>query len=499
MNDIILTDARGTPQPRMDAVPSVSGYPAAQNSPLRTSFLAFPTNSRQEITAHTRKEIVRKVRALDACLGFIGRFKQKTGQHAVGKGIFPRPSTDAEEWNQKCKAYHDELNENPLRHSIDGSRDFYEDQRLAAEAHIDDGEYFSALVNDDEDGQLKVQPLDPFEIEQPWKADLQEWNDGVRTDSIGRVLEYAVMELPGLRGPINRNSRMVEAANMLHLFKRRRAKQWRGLPMVYAGVNSLIDALDLKCLEVGTAKLHSALGMVVRKQKGEAGKSGITNQLTKILGDDGKVTKVSENFWQGAGIQYLGLDEGIELLTSDRPSPNLIAFIEFLYRDAAVGTGLPYEVLYDLSKLGGATARGVLEDAQWFFEQMQDRVIMRHSRPLYILRTARAIATGALPPCPDPKWWTCDWQGPAKLTVDAGRTADSNIKLLKNGGMTFEGYFEERGLDARTQHMRQIRHIQWLQKECEKAGVPLSMIIESTPGVNVAINQGGSNLPPDES
>jgi hypothetical protein len=37
----------------------VSGYDAAQNSPTRTGFIAFPTNSRQELNSYTRKELVR--------------------------------------------------------------------------------------------------------------------------------------------------------------------------------------------------------------------------------------------------------------------------------------------------------------------------------------------------------------------------------------------------------------------------------------------------------
>jgi capsid protein len=490
MSGIVITDRRGNAiQANSDVGPAASGYDAANSSPLRSTLGGFPTNSRVEISAFTRKQIVKKVRALDANLGFIGRIKQKTGQHAVGKGIFARPATRDEEWNQLALQHWERIAENPELHAIDGSRDLYEDQRLAAEAPIDDGEYFAALVRD-EAGNLMVQPLDVFEVDQPFGSDPAagpDWHDGVRIDDYGRALDYAVRELPGPFSAPAALSRIVEAGQMLHLFKRRRPKQWRGLPMVYAGVNSLIDVLDLKSLEVGSAKLHSALGLVVKKQNGDSGKKGVSNQITKMLDGAGQITKVGEKFWQGAGIQYMGLDEGIELLTSDRPSPNLLAFMEWLYRDASVGTGLPIEVLYEMSKLGGANTRAVLEDAQWFFEMIQDSVVMRHSRPLYILRIADAIAKGELRPCRDPQWWICDWQGPAKLTVDVGRTADANIKLMRNGLATFEGFYEERGLNARTQHTRQIKHLSWLKQECEREGVPIEWIIEPTPGVQLNI------------
>lgn len=488
MSGIVLTDSRGR---IMETSASASGYDAANSSPLRSSLSGFPTNSKRELTPRTRKEIVRKVRALDACLGFIGRFKQKVGQHSVGKGVFPRWISRDEDWNQAMKAYMEPRLENPDVYSVDGSRDFYEDQRLAVESPVDDGEYFSAFTRSEETNRLQMQPLDVFEIEQPMPSpqlDIREWVDGVRTNRQGRVMDYAVRELPDIWSGSGQTSRIVEAANMIHVFKRRRAKQWRGLPFVYAGVNSLIDILDLKSLMIGSAKLHEALGIVVRKQKGEPGKGGVSANLEKILGTDGKLTQVSENFIRGAAIQYMNTDEGIDLLSSERPSPNMLAFMEWLYRDASAATGLPVEVLYDLSKLGGATARGVLEDAQWFFEMQQDRVVMRHSRPILLSMAAEAMHIGDVPYCRDPIWWALEWQGPAKLTVDIGRTADANIKLLKNGLGSFEAYFEERGQDARTQHMRQIEHLVWLKKTCEDKGIPIEWLIEPTPGVQLNLS-----------
>ena len=161
--------------------------------------------------------------------------------------------------------------------------------------------------------------------------------------------------------------------------------------------------------------------------------------------------------------------------------------MEWLYRDASVACGLPVEVLYDLSKLGGATARGVIEDAQWFFEMTQDRTVMRHTRPIVLAMAAEAMHLGEVPVCKDPVWWALEWQGPAKLSVDIGKTADANIKLLRNGLGSFEGYFEERGQDARTQHTRQIEHLAWLKAQCEAKGIPIEWIIEPPPNVHISI------------
>lgn len=467
-----------------DAGPAGSGYDAANNSPARSSMMAFPINSRKELSEFSRREIVRKVRAIDANLGFPGRIKQKCGQHAVGKGVFARPSTQDEEWNQAVVRYTDRIFENPDLYSIDGTRDFYEDQRLAAEAQIDDGEFFSAFVRDERDEALKMQHIDPFEVKQPLGV-TKHWNDGVHTDVFNRVIEYSVMELPAPWEGAIMPFRHVAANQMIHVFKRRRAKQWRGIPWLYAGVNSLIDALDLKSLEVGTAKLHSALGVVAKKQNKEAGKVGIGSQIEKLMGENsnGKPSAVSESFFSGAAIHYCGLDEGLELLTSDRPSQNLLSFIEFLYREAAVGMGLPVEILYEMSKLGGVSARAVMDDAQFFFAMLQDRIITQHSRPIYLAFVLEGMRTGQIPMCRDPHWWSVEWQGPAKLNADYGRTAQANIQLLKNGMLGYENFYEQLGLSARSQHKRQINHLAWLKAECDAAGVPIEWLIEPPAGI----------------
>lgn len=451
--------------------------------------MAFPINSRKELTEFSRREIVRKVRAIDANLGFAGRIKQKCGQHAVGKGVFARPVTQDEEFNQAVVRYTDRIFENPDLYSIDGTRDFYEDQRLAAEAQIDDGEFFSAFVRDDRDKSLKMQHLDPFEVKQPLGV-TKDWNDGVHTDAVNRVIEYSVMELPAPWEGAIMPFRHVAANQMIHVFKRRRAKQWRGIPWLYAGVNSLIDALDLKSLEVGTAKLHSALGVVAKKQNREAGKVGIGSQVERILGntEGGKPRPVAESFFSGAAIHYCGLDEGIELLTSDRPSQNLLAFIEFLYREASVGMGLPVEVLYEFSKLGGVTARAVMDDAQFFFQMLQDRIITMHSRPIYLAFVLEGMRSGQIPICKDPQWWSVEWQGPAKMNADYGRTAQANIQLLKNGMLGFEDYYEQHGLTARSQHLRQINHLAWLKEQCEEKGVPIEWLIEPPAAIQNVMN-----------
>ena len=470
-----------------------SGYEGAQFSGMRSAFLAFPTNVRRELNQFTRKELARKQRALDSNLGIFGRIKSKIGQHSIGKGCCARPITLDKEWNELNKKRFEARMSNELLYSASENFDFWEDQRFCAETMIGDGEYLEIMAK--KEGRDCMQRLDIFEVRSPIGIDNIRsdsggiWRDGVMTDGYDAPRVYGVCELPdelGYPNFRNFNVRQVPADSMLHVYAHRRAHQNRGITWFYSGINNGIDALDVIALEKGAAKLHSALGLAVRKKQGEAGSQGITGQLEKLLG--GNKTVVDENFWRGAAITYLGTDEGIDLLCSERPAPNLLAFLEFLYREIAIGLGLPLEVVYKMGELGGATARAGLEDAQWLFDMVQDKVIMRHSRRIYIWDTARAMVAGEIPVCKDPEWWATAWRGPAKLTVDLGRTADAAVLLMRNAALSHVRYFDERDQDVYQEMTQEIEFRKWLKERCDAAGVDYKELIEPTPGAQTNIH-----------
>lgn len=480
-------DTAPTPQASAD-FGSIGGsaYDAANDGPARST-LIIPTNSLLELNRYTRTQLVQKVRALSANLPVLNRIIGKIGQHAVGKGIFVRPTTQDTEWNELARKFFEEWAGNPGVYSIDASRDHYEDQTLVAETLVGDGEYFAAMVAS-ENGAPMIQPLDVHEIESPpgtsGYGDASGWLDGVKLNAYMRPTAYGVRELTAPGRPQDRNVREVPASDMLHVFMRRRAKQVRGLTWFFSGINQGIDALDLRALVTGTAKLHESLGLVVKK----SGKLNRKGALDKIKSANTGGTPADEDFralekiYGGGLISYLGQEGEIELLASSRPSQNIREFILFLYAELAHATRLPFEVILSLASLGGATARGALEDAQWLFEMVMDKIIWRHSYPIYRWRIAKAVKEGRLRPCRDPAWWACSWRGPAKLTVDIGRTADANIKLIKNGALSLTRYYDERSLEARDELTDQVELIAWLQQLCAQKGVDMNRILEPTPG-----------------
>jgi capsid protein len=458
------------------------GYDAAQGGEGRSN-LIFPRNSRVEYNRWTRRLLLEKSRAIEGNFAFVTRLRSKIGRATVGKGIFPYPVTKDEEWNVLARELFDRWASNPAVYSVDNSIDLWEDQRIAAEQlGAGDGEHFEVFTQ--RDGIPMMQPLDPFEIESPW-GNWGEYEDGVRPDAYLRPLSYSCRTLPSPVQPYTFTWTDIPAFAMIHLFRRRRAKQFRGLPPLYSSMNDSNDAMDTLALEKATAKLHAALG-VSKVTKAINKGAGITTQLEKVFREHGpedpERRRLTEKFWQGAAIIELDEGESLDLITSNRPSQPVIEGIKFYCELVALSADLPLSVVLTFAGLGGTPTRAELEDAQSTFEMGQDRLVWRQSQPIYTRRMAIAQETGEIRRCLDPYWWAADWHGPAKITCDYGRTADANIKLSRNGMLSHPRYFEERGQDADREMDKQIAFLKRTRDKCEAADVPFELIFEPTPG-----------------
>lgn len=485
----------------MSEAASISGYDGAQDSAARST-LIFPTNSRTEYNRVTRRKLLTHYRALESNFAFTTRIRKKVARCVAGKGIFPHPVTRDAAWNKLAKAYFERWAFNPHTYSIDGSCDLAEDQRFTAEQiGAGDGEAWEALVRVKEGGngpgRLYVQPLDPFEIESPFGAgglNPRDYDDGVRTDAYLRPLAYSVRELPAPGPPASMNFREIPARSMIHVFCRRRRKQLRGLPPLYSALNDGHDAMDTLALEKATAKLHALLGVakIVKPEKAGGGQ-GMTASIAKALAEDGTIEKLEEKFHGGAVTLELAEGEDVKLLTSTRPSNPIIEGVKLYCWLMGLGADLPFSVLWGFAGMGGTPTRADMEDAQGTFEINQDQVVWRQSEPIYVTKLADGMLRGELPLCRDPYWWASDWHGPAKITVDYGRSASANIDLTRNGLMSHPRYFEERGMDAYAEMRKQIDFLKWLRGECDAAGIPIEMIIEPTPGAVTNVQVQSSN------
>lgn len=477
--------------------PSASFYDGAYDSGARSSFnYPFPLSAKREINPFVRREILKRLRALEANLGLVQRAKGQVSKYAIGFGVFPGPRTLDPDWNKQSRAQFMDWANNPAVCDVAGAMNFWERQRYHAETFFAENESFDCLVSSSFSGAPQLQLFDNTEVGSPYGYALAynlDYIDGVKPDQFYKPLSYLVsVESAQPKRGYQFDTREIPAGDMIHIVKRKRANQLRGISPWAPVINAGIDVLDLEAVVNHSAKLHNAMGVSVNKKSGDGGKKGLTAKVQQTLNSEGKVTQVDEKFIRGAAIQYLGLDEEIKIVSSDRPTENLLNFLVYRIRHIINTTGLPFEIVWDMATLGGAASRIILEDAQWFFDLVQDILNDRFNQRVWVWFCASQMKRGLLPVCKDPRWWVCDWQGPPKLTADAGRTAQSEIDLLHSGFNSWQDYYAKRGRNWQPVIQGRIDELKWAKGQCDTAGIPLEYIFAPKPGTVLQVH-GGQN------
>jgi capsid protein len=130
-------------------------------------------------------------------------------------------------------------------------------------------------------------------------------------------------------------------------------------------------------------------------------------------------------------VTALGVGEKVEMFKNERPSPNIVNMYHDTIRDIAVGCGLSYGFVYDLSGLTGPAVRQCsAQDSRAIGNWQQ---LLRESKldPVVMLLLGNAIANGDLPY--HPNWMDWQWFFPAKPTIDVGRESIANINEIQAG------------------------------------------------------------------
>lgn len=483
-------------------------FTAAMTSSTRTNTTGMPFDSRRELTHFRRREMVKKGRWLYNNLGLISRFVKGTSRYSVGGGIVPVPTTGDEDFDKVLLDYFINWAETPAVCDVRQRFTFWRMQKAALRSMFKDGEsFFLKAPAPDEvlvDGLPPIMGLPSLQWletqhignlgydSEGW--DPQDFRDGIRIDfKTGAVTDYSMLEDMNPRAMDMRRRVIIPSDAMLHVFDPERASQNRGLPWYYHGQNSALDIIDLTALEKHAAKIHAAMAAAIKKRSGEAGPKGFTGNLDKKqrVGADGKTRIISfENFIGGAGILQMGLDEELQLLTSNRPSMTFTGFIDYLVRDLAWGFGVSPEFIWAVADLSGPNARVILEDAKWFFEEVQDLLVQIFCVPVYMWVVARGIERGEIKvPANVVNPYAAHWQGPAKLTIDEGKVGMIELERLANGCGTWEDYWGARGRNGRTMVRRRIDEVADAIKYAEQKKVPFDYIIQ--------LNMGGTGGPND--
>ncbi len=266
--------------------------------------------------------------------------------------------------------------------------------------------------------------------------------DGVIVNDNGRNIGYRIL------GETEEDDYDISVQNFNLLFEPEWADQYRGISRLAKSLTDWADQQDINEFLKRGIKLASSVGLLSHTEQGDAVSAG-----ANIVGmeEDGFVSGGTDNgvsieSIRGGEILYMkaGLNEKIEGLKDERPSPNTEAFIERIQRRAMYSIGWCQEML-DASKIGGASVRLVQDLVRKSIASRQ-ATLDRRAKIIVNYALAKAMNLGIISQNND-DWYKWSFTKGGVISVDNGHEADADRQGYVMGLSTMSEISAKKGRD----------------------------------------------------
>jgi lambda family phage portal protein len=254
----------------------------------------------------------------------------------------------------------------------DGQLDFYGLQELAARTRFEAGEVLIRrrlrTVDDGFEVPFQLQVLEPDYLVNKFET-LANGNvviAGIEFDLVGRRVAYHLYRShPGETGTFMRNGMetvRVPASEILHLYRKKRPQQVRGMPQLAVSMMRMRDLADYEDAELVRKKIEACFSVFVRTENDARALGSIESNTP-----DRRIEKIGPGM-----INYV---KGAEEITFANPQANGAYgdYTRTQLHAIAVGTGCTYEQLTgDLSQVNFSSMRAgrmefnnLIDQEQW--------------------------------------------------------------------------------------------------------------------------------------
>jgi len=383
--------------------------------------------------------------------------------NAIGTGITAQARTGDQELNGEIdRAWSEWIEEC----DADGQLDFYGIQALVARTVFESGECLVRFrQRPDADGlkiPVQLQVLEPDYLDQSktQKTETGYIIQGVEFDLVGRRIYYWLFgSHPGevtqtsLRGSLT--SARVPASEVLHVYRKDRPGQVRGVPWLAPVVITLRDLDEYEEAELVRKKIEACFAAFVTQPHGPEGPSIGPATTEPATG------KRIESFEPGM-IEYLRPGEEITFST---PS-HVAGYRDYVAaKQATIATGLQltYEQLTgDLSRVNYSSYRAGLLSFRNGIEAFRWLVfIPMFCIPVWERFLAVAFTAGEIS---QPGPFKAEWTPPGFGSVDPYKDSLATLNRIRTGTLTLRQAIAEQGYDPDAQ-LEQIAEINRLLDE----------------------------------
>lgn len=212
---------------------------------------------------------------------------------------------------------------------------------------------------------------------------------------------------------------------VLHLYKRLRPDQTRGVPYLAPVIALLKQLGDYTDAEVRAAVVSAMYTVFVKSSADGAG--------TAIPGEkDGALAENELKLGSGA-VLSLRANEDVTFADPSRPNEKFDPFVLSVLRQIGVGLELPFELLVKHFTASYSASRAALEMAWQFFRKRRAWVAGRLCHPAYEWMMEEAVASGRLnrpgffeDPILRYAYLGGSWIGPARISLDPLKEANAD-------------------------------------------------------------------------
>lgn len=351
----------------------------------------------------------------------------------VGSGIRPQ-------WNnEEIQALWDRW---VVESDKDGGCDFYGLQSLAASAQFESGEVLGRLIYRKPADKLAV-PLQLQVIESEHLDPKLSKSDGNRLIKMGiefngsgqRSAYHLWQHHPNEPLTTGMNQRIrVPADQMVHMYRRKRPGQIRGIPELSSVIVRLYEIDEMQSATLARQKLAQLFGAFVRRKTGH--EPDDEGPYFGELVDNG--TEQIEEFVPG-GIHYLEDDEEINFSNPPDIGTHYTDWLRSELLAVAKGAGITYEQLTgDLKGVNYSSIRAGVIEFRRRIEALQAQLIVHQwCRPIAAKWLDTAVIAGALKIS---DYWNrrhemlaIDWIAPKWQWVDPLKEVSATLMLVRSG------------------------------------------------------------------
>lgn len=460
-----------------------TSYFGAQQSDARQALILPPKDAALGLRADARTLLALKSRvfaenygpggALSLLASMIGALKVQSisGDNA---------------WSARAEEYFNQVTGSGLSFDAGGRINLPMWQVLSTKRRLVDGDMFSVFTDSPSSGRIRLMGYEGLCVEQGKGCDGPGWADGIDCDPVTRFpRQYCFVERNAKGVAVNR---ILPGRAVHHHMTNGTFSGRRGVPALAHCLNNFQDIIETTAFQKQALKVAALIGLTPEDDANPGGpmtQMGVSGPLQRetiylppTTVATATVPAIRATFEQ-AMEGGLVATRPMKAVHDERPHPNGEVFKQTLLREAAIGLGMPPQLMFFMDDPGGAYARIILEMAARTVADHHVNHLAPFMRRVWATVVARGMELGEIPQPSSGDWMKIKLTPPRMPTADLGKMGRLYIELRKTCLQNHRGIYEELGLDHEDEIDQCGKELKLMLDTEKKYGLPLGALTNS--------------------